>query len=443
MNEQIQSLLSHFYEYAKDRLGFDRDANIRFVMDEENSKNPLGMTAHYNPDSMEVTVYTTGRHPKDVLRSVAHELVHHRQNCQGKMNNNNPTVPGYAQQDSHLRGLEEEAYLEGNMCFRDWEDTYKANQEVRTIYESVTKTFIKEKLKMSTKEEMRNLVKEAVTRVLTQNQIQEMDYEDDAYMDDLEKEFPFLKDKPEMGGRAPADVQAAMDDEMPMDMEDEDEMMEMAGCPHCDGNAPRSECTCGKAMEETSRLEEIENLISTLGEEKVLELLRSVDEKSTEKYDDNPALKGDQDELPDNLQKAIIDKEEGMEEAIEDEIQSNTDRYGDMKHIIPGVRFTGDIETDVRAMEENEELADWLYGELGSGDVITDSEGRIEYAGADVQDYLDTSDVELPDIAETQEDFYTQMRRDARTISEDWNKSFKSKRSALLNERLMKAWKLG
>lgn len=30
--------------------------------------------------------------------------------------------------------------------------------------------------------------------------------------------------------------------------------------------------------------------------------------KSTKKYDDNPALKGDQDELPDNLQKGIISK---------------------------------------------------------------------------------------------------------------------------------------
>ena len=128
---------------------------------------------------------------------------------------------------------------------------------------------------------------------------------------------------------------------------------------------------------------------------------------------------------------------------IEDEIQSSDDRYGDMKHIIPGVRFTGDIETDVRAMEENEELADWLYGELGSGDVVTDSEGKVTYAGADVQDYLDTSDVVLPDIAETQEDFYAQMRNDARTISEDWNKEARNKRSALLNERLMKAWKLG
>jgi len=455
MNEQIQTLLSHFYGYAKDKLGFDKDANIRFVMDEENSKNPLGMTAHYNPDSMEVTVYTTNRHPKDVLRSVAHELVHHRQNCQGKMDNTGPTEPGYAQNDSHLRALEEEAYLEGNMCFRDWEDTYKANQEVITIYESVVKNFTKEKLKMSTKEEMRNIVREAVSRVLTQNKVQEMDYEDDPYMDELENEFPFLKDDPEMGGRAPADVQMAMDDEMPA-MDDEDEMME-GMCPKCgkspcvcpveeesihEGEPCPNGCNCNQQQEETVA-EEISNLIATLGEEKVLELLRNVDEASTEKFDDDPALKGDQDELPDHLQKAIIDKaDDEVEEAIEDDIASSEDRYGDMKHIIPGVRFTGDIETDVRAMEENEELADWLYGELGSGDVITDSEGRVEYAGADVQDLLDTGDSELPDIAETQEDFYTQMRSDARTISEDWNRNFRSKRSALLNERLMKAWKL-
>ena len=37
--------------------------------------------------------------------------------------------------------------------------------------------------------------------------------------------------------------------------------------------------------------------------------------KDTKKYDDDSALKGDQDELPDNLQKAIIDKEVEEEEA--------------------------------------------------------------------------------------------------------------------------------
>ena len=32
---------------------------------------------------------------------------------------------GYAQNDDHLRKMEEDAYLRGNMTFRDWEDNYK------------------------------------------------------------------------------------------------------------------------------------------------------------------------------------------------------------------------------------------------------------------------------------------------------------------------------
>jgi len=48
--------------------------------------------------------------------------------------------------------------------------------------------------------------------------------------------------------------------------------------------------------------------------------------KSTKKYDDNPKLKGDQDELPDQLQKAIIDKEGGdAEEDDEEEKNENLD----------------------------------------------------------------------------------------------------------------------
>jgi len=453
MNEQMQTLLPHFYQFAKDNLGFDKDAKITFAVDEENSKNPLGTTAHYNPANMEVTVYTSGRHPKDILRSVAHELVHHRQNCQGKMDEPRTTGPGYAQNDMHLRALEEEAYLEGNMCFRDWEDGYKAKQEVATIYESVIKTFTKEKLKMSTKEEMRTIVREAVSRVLTQNKIQEMDYEDDAYFADLAKEFPDLglDDKPAGAEpEAPADVMADMEDEFgSSEAEDETEMAETV----TEGDEmSRTITQIERIGDEISRvagmvtdvaaierLEMIDDMVTGL-----LAQMQGVEEATTDKHNDDPALTGDQkDELPDNLQKAIIDAEEDEKnEGIEDEIQSSDDRYGDMKHIIPGVRFTGDIETDVRAMEENEELADWLYGELGSGDVITDSEGKVEYAGADVQDWIGTGNIELPDIAETQEDFYAQMRNDARNISEDWNKKNRNKRSALLNERLMKAWKL-
>ena len=46
--------------------------------------------------------------------------------------------------------------------------------------------------------------------------------------------------------------------------------------------------------------------VSTAQAKKVAEIVERA--LSTPKYDDNPALKGDQDDLPDNLQKAIIDK---------------------------------------------------------------------------------------------------------------------------------------
>ena len=133
MENQFQALLSHFYNFAKLYLGLKKDATINFVSDPINSTDVLGKTAYYDPNAFSVTVYVDGRHPKDILRSISHELVHHRQNCQGKMDQPSSTELGYAQNDPHLRRLEKEAYLVGNMCFRDWEDKYKANREVKTI----------------------------------------------------------------------------------------------------------------------------------------------------------------------------------------------------------------------------------------------------------------------------------------------------------------------
>jgi hypothetical protein len=78
---------------------------------------------------MSVTLYINGRHPKDVMRSLSHELVHHTQNCNGKFDNVGELGEGYAQNDEHLREMERQAYEEGNLCFRDWEDSVKG-----TIY---------------------------------------------------------------------------------------------------------------------------------------------------------------------------------------------------------------------------------------------------------------------------------------------------------------------
>jgi len=126
----LENILTQFYPYAQKRLKFEKPVSINLVSDEENSKDPFGKTAYYNPETMEISIFVDDRHPKDMLRSIAHELVHHSQNCKGEFDNVKATEPGYAQKDPHLRHLEGEAYLLGNgFLVRDFEDMLKNLKE--------------------------------------------------------------------------------------------------------------------------------------------------------------------------------------------------------------------------------------------------------------------------------------------------------------------------
>jgi len=90
--------------------------------DKENASRLLGRTAYYNPVEKSITLYTFGRHPKDVLRSFAHEMVHHHQNLEGTLGNINTTNTN---EDGHLKDIEREAYEKGNIMLRNWEDSIK------------------------------------------------------------------------------------------------------------------------------------------------------------------------------------------------------------------------------------------------------------------------------------------------------------------------------
>ena len=47
-------------------------------------KNLLGKTAYYDPNTQTIVLFTEGRHPKDIVRSFAHEMVHHVQNLENR-----------------------------------------------------------------------------------------------------------------------------------------------------------------------------------------------------------------------------------------------------------------------------------------------------------------------------------------------------------------------
>lgn len=129
--EEINNLL---IPTMQKQLKFDTIPTLNFIEDEENAKDMFGRTAHYNPNTSEITVYISGRHPKDIMRSVAHEVVHHAQNCRGEFDNAfNLGEEGYAQSNNHLRKMEKQAYLLGNMLFRDWEDNLKKQRNSNTM----------------------------------------------------------------------------------------------------------------------------------------------------------------------------------------------------------------------------------------------------------------------------------------------------------------------
>lgn len=150
LKEQYQVLVKSLLPYAQKELGFNKPPVINFLDDEENSSNPLGKTGFYRPDNKSISVFITGRHPKDILRSIAHELVHYKQDCDGRLTNHLEKElhdKRYAQNNPDLRGFEEEAYLKGNMIFRDWEDNYKNQPSTIRIKFNMTESKLRQVIK--------------------------------------------------------------------------------------------------------------------------------------------------------------------------------------------------------------------------------------------------------------------------------------------------------
>ena len=126
---QFQQAAAGIYRDAVKKFNIKTTPSLFLRQDKENGAMTLGRTAFYDPSELKIVLYITGRHPKDILRSFAHELIHHVQNERGDLQLGDSSDPQYAQNDDHLRKMEMEAYLKGNMLMRDFEDNFKYQQE--------------------------------------------------------------------------------------------------------------------------------------------------------------------------------------------------------------------------------------------------------------------------------------------------------------------------
>ena len=86
----------------------------RIAQDEQNPFKQF--TGYFRPDSFEIHLFLHGRHPKDVLRTLAHELVHVKQFNEDRLAQGGANL----EDDPELRECELEAFTQGNLGFRMW-----------------------------------------------------------------------------------------------------------------------------------------------------------------------------------------------------------------------------------------------------------------------------------------------------------------------------------
>ena len=124
----LEGHVQDLYTHVHNKVGFNKPPTMVFDSEPSNEANILGKTAYYDPNTIQIHIYTDGRHPKDMLRSIAHELIHHWQNEEGRLDVGGYSGPGYYLKNKDLKGLEDEAMKLGNGYFREYEDNRKLKE---------------------------------------------------------------------------------------------------------------------------------------------------------------------------------------------------------------------------------------------------------------------------------------------------------------------------
>ena len=122
-NFDFTPYMGSILEYMLDqKMNITPLPEIKIKRDLVEASDFFGRTAYYDPNIKEIVLYTEGRHPKDVMRSFTHEMIHHIQNLEGRLSE---VQTSDTNADDNLLELEKEAYLDGNITFRNWEDKVK------------------------------------------------------------------------------------------------------------------------------------------------------------------------------------------------------------------------------------------------------------------------------------------------------------------------------
>jgi len=92
--------IAKFIQFIKNELDIQKPFNVHLVTKRDDT---LKTYAYYNPQNFDVKVYVRRRGLADILRSIAHEFVHHKQNQDGRLKGPIQDVGGEIEDEANAR----------------------------------------------------------------------------------------------------------------------------------------------------------------------------------------------------------------------------------------------------------------------------------------------------------------------------------------------------
>lgn len=98
MDKQSKYVIVKFIKYINDELNLNSPFKVQLAKSRDGD---LKTYAYYNPQNGIIKVYCKQRGLADVLRSIAHELIHHHQNQSGKLNGPTQDIGGHIEDEAN------------------------------------------------------------------------------------------------------------------------------------------------------------------------------------------------------------------------------------------------------------------------------------------------------------------------------------------------------
>ena len=101
LNEEQKEILNEFVKFVKKELNIDKLPTIKI----QSNRDELKTTASYDytKENKIVKVYGKNRALVDIMRSIAHELVHHKQWEDGRLKNRPQDIGGEIEDEANAK----------------------------------------------------------------------------------------------------------------------------------------------------------------------------------------------------------------------------------------------------------------------------------------------------------------------------------------------------